>query len=114
MASLHTDPRGKSPYWYVAYTLADGRRVFRSTRQSDRKKAAEVARTLERASAAARAGELTETHVRKWLDEMLESTGLAPVRIVSVRSFSSESMGSSRRCRSGCWARAVLVLPPIF
>jgi hypothetical protein len=51
---------------------------------------------LERASEAARAGELTETHVRKWLDEMLESTGFAPVRIGSVRSFSSEWLSGKR------------------
>jgi hypothetical protein len=71
MASIHKDPRGKSPYWYVAYTLADGKRVFRSTRQTDRKKAAEVARTLERATQAARQSELTETRVRNWMYERL-------------------------------------------
>jgi integrase len=96
MASIHKDPRGKSPYWYVAYTLADGRRVFRSTRQTDRKKAAEAARTLERAIQAARQGELTETRVRKWLDEMLESTGLSPVRAATVRSFFEEWLSGKR------------------
>jgi integrase len=35
MASLHRDPRGKSPYWYVAYRLADGRRTLRSTKERD-------------------------------------------------------------------------------
>jgi integrase len=96
MASLHKDPRGKSPYWYVAYTLADGRRAFRSTRQTDRKKAAEVARTLERAAIAARRNELTETHVRKWMDELLESTGQSPVRNTTVRSFCDEWLAGKR------------------
>jgi transposase-like protein len=90
MASLHKDPRKRSPFWYVAYTLADGRRAFRSTRQTDRKKAAEVARTLERAAQAARRNELTESQVRKWMDELLESTGQSPVRNVTVRSFCAE------------------------
>jgi hypothetical protein len=56
-----------------------------------RKKAAEVARTLERAYLAARANELTETHVRKWMDELLESTGQSPVRRRSTRWWQSLS-----------------------
>jgi integrase len=96
MASLHKDPRGKSPYWYVAYTQPDGRRAFRSTRQTDRRKAAEVARTLERAARAARQNELTESQVRKWMDELLESTGQSPVRNVTVRSFATDWLGGKR------------------
>src|SRR5215510_13248638 len=96
MASLHKDPRGKSPYWYVAYRLADGRRAFRSTRQTDRKKAAEVARTLERAAKAARDNTLTETRVRQWMDELLEATGQSPVRNVTVRSFASDWLAGKR------------------
>jgi len=105
MASLHKDPRGKSPYWYVAYTLADGRRTMRSTRQTDRRRAAEVARTLERAAQAARANEMTETHVRKWLDELLESMGQSPVRNSSVRSFTSDWLRSKRLTVSHSSAR---------
>jgi integrase len=105
MASLHKDPRGKSPYWYVAYTLADGRRAFRSTRQTDRKKAAEVARTLERAAIAARRNELTETHVRKWMDELLESTGQSPVRNITLRSFANDWLAGKRLTVSHAQAR---------
>ena len=96
MASLHKDPHGRSPFWYVAFTLADGRRAFRSTRQIDRKKAAEVARTLEKAALAARRNELTESHVRKWMDELLESTGQFPVRNITVRSFAFDWLKSKR------------------
>jgi integrase len=105
MASLHKDPRGKSPYWYVAYTLADGRRTFRSTRQTDRKKAAEVARTLERATRAARQDQLTESHVRKWMDELLESTGQSPVRNVTLRSFANDWLAGKRLTVSHAAAR---------
>jgi integrase len=87
MASLHKDPRNKSPYWYCAYTLPDGRRAFRSTKQRDRKKALDVARTLEKAAEKARAGELTEAQVRKLLDGILESVGQSPIRSETVRSF---------------------------
>jgi integrase len=87
MASLHRDPRGRSPFWYVAYTLPDGRRAFKSTGQRDRKKADEIRRALEKASGQARGGELTEARVRKLLDDVLESVGEGPIRSVSVRAF---------------------------
>jgi integrase len=103
MASIHR--HAKSRFWYVAYSTADGRRVFRSTRQSDRKKAAEVARTLERAAQAARANELTETHVRKWMDELLESTGQSPVHNITVRSFSNDWLAGKRLTVSHAAAR---------
>jgi integrase len=96
VASLHKDPHGRSPYWYVAFTLADGRRAFRSTRQVDRRKAAEVARTVEKAAQAARCNELTEAHVRKWMDELLESTGQSPVRNITVRSFAADWLSGKR------------------
>src|SRR4029077_65219 len=105
MASLHKDPRGKSPYWYVAYTTGDGRRAYRSTHQTDRKKAAEVARTLERAAQAARANTLTEASVRKWMDELLESTGQSPVRNTTVRSFSQDWLAGKRLSVSHATAR---------
>jgi integrase len=85
MASIHKDPRGKSPYWYAAYTLPDGRRTFRSTKQRDRKKAWDVARALERAGEAARAGELTEVAVRKLFDDLLASIGQRPLRNETAR-----------------------------
>lgn len=28
MASLHREPRGKSPFFYAAFSLPDGRRAF--------------------------------------------------------------------------------------
>jgi integrase len=105
MASLHKDPRGRSPYWYVAFTTGDSRRAFRSTRQTDRKKAAEVARTLERAATAARRNELTEAHVRKWMDELLESTGQAPVRNTTVQSFCDSWLAGKRLSVSHATAR---------
>jgi integrase len=50
MASLHKDPRGKSPYWYCAYTKVDGKRCFRSTKSSDKKQSWQVCNTWSKAS----------------------------------------------------------------
>jgi integrase len=39
MASLHKDPRSKSQVWLCAYRLGDGRRTFRSTGETDKRRA---------------------------------------------------------------------------
>jgi integrase len=94
MASLHR--RQNSPYWHVAYTLSDGRRVLRSTRQVVKRKALEIARALERVSRTARAGELTEAKTRGWFNEMLTGAGLAAARHDSVRDFALQWLANKR------------------
>jgi integrase len=96
MASIHKDPRGKSPFWYCAYTLPDGRRVFRSTKQRDRQKALAMCLKLGEAAQAARAGELTELAARKNLDDILESVGVRPIRSETVRSFLTTWVASKK------------------
>jgi hypothetical protein len=86
MASIH---RHKSPYWYVAFTLPDGRRAFRSTKQKDRKLALDVARSLEKTNQKARSGQPSEVAMRKLFGDLLEGLGAAPMRqSETVRSFS--------------------------
>jgi integrase len=96
MASIHRDPRGKSPYWYCAYTLPNGRRVFRSTKQRDRKKAFDICRALEKAAEKARSGELSEIQVRRLLDEILESVGQEAVQVQSARSFFEDWLSAKK------------------
>ena len=57
---IHKDPRGKSPFWYCAYRLPNGKRTFRSTKLKDRAAALKFCRGLEYASHESRAGRLTE------------------------------------------------------
>jgi integrase len=87
VASLHKDPRGKSPFWYCAFTLADGRRTFRSTKLTDRKKAWEVCIQWEKAAEQGRGGSLTEAQARKVLNTILESTGQAPMQTETIRDY---------------------------
>jgi integrase len=67
--------------------LPDGRRTFRSTGQSNRKKAQDVCRTLERTSEKARAGELSRSTARKLLDNLLENIGAEPLSTQTAHSF---------------------------
>jgi len=87
MASLHKDPRGRSPYWYCAFTLPNGRRCLKSTKQTDRKKASDICRAWEKAAEAAGRGNLTAVQATKVLNEILESAGEEPIRHKSVRDF---------------------------
>jgi integrase len=103
MASLHRHQG--SPFWYVAFTLSDGRRVLRSTRQVVKRKALEVARALEKTSRAARTGELTESKTRAWFNEMLTGAGLAAARHDSVRDFAGQWLAGKRLSVSSETAR---------
>jgi integrase len=87
MASIHKDPRGKSPFWYCAFTLPDGRRTFRSTKLTDRKQAWEVCFQWEKTAAQGRDGNLTEAQSRKVLNTILESTGQAPMQSETVHEY---------------------------
>jgi integrase len=76
MASIHKDPRGKSPFWYCAYTLPNGKRVFRSTKCTDKKEAKAFCDKLAQASRIAKNGRLTEDRARELISEISEvSTG---------------------------------------
>ncbi|MHB8521846.1 MAG: tyrosine-type recombinase/integrase [Limisphaerales bacterium] len=87
MASLHRDSRGKSPFWYCAFTQADGTRCFKSTKKTKRKDAEEVARGWQRAVDLARGGALTEIQVRKIIDEIYERANGEALNFASTADF---------------------------
>src|SRR5215472_595905 len=74
MPSLVKDARKRSPFWICCYTAADGRRLKKSTKQTDRKKALEFCLALERAESMARSGTLTEARARELVGEVLQRT----------------------------------------
>ena len=70
MASIHKDPRGKSPFWYAAFTGGDGRRMFRSTKETNRAIAQKVCFKWAEAAEKSRRRELTAAASRKLLGEL--------------------------------------------
>jgi len=62
MASIHKTE--KSPYYYCAFYLPNGRRSFRSTGTSSRRKALGICLKFEEASRVAKEGRLTDTRAR--------------------------------------------------
>lgn len=105
MASIHKDPRGKSPYWYCAYVLPNGQRAFRSTKQTDRKEALKECLKLEQAADKARAGELVESQARKILDDILESIGEGPIRTKTVSEFFSNWLEGKQLAKKDATAK---------
>src|SRR5438876_416055 len=100
MASLHRDPRGKSPYWYCAYRLPNGKRTFRSTKQTDRQKAQEFCRSIERASALNIKGSLTEARARELIAEIVEHALGEPLRFYTAEQWLREWLEGKRAARS--------------
>ena len=71
MASVNKDPRGKSPFWYVSYTKADGTRVRVSSRTSERRVAEKMALALWRAEDEKRKGTITTDRIKELLNDTL-------------------------------------------
>src|SRR5205814_2605638 len=72
MAIVVKDSRNRSPFWYACYTTADGRRLKKSTKQTDERKAKLVADALQRAEDIARDRALTEVRARELLSDVLQ------------------------------------------
>src|SRR5262245_19324742 len=90
MASLHKDPRRKSPFWYCAYRLPNGKRTFRSTKLTDRKAADEFCRRLEYASHESKAGRLIENRARELISEIVEHATGEPLRNYTAENWLRE------------------------
>ena len=100
----------KSPFWFAQFTANDGRRVNRSTKQTDRKKAQAVADTWEKAARKARLCELTQAASIKILSELMETTTGEVLNVETIAGFlqgwitSRESLGradaTAKRYRS--------------
>lgn len=106
MASLHRDPRGRSPYWYAAFTNSNGRRAFRSTKQTDKGKATRVALKFEDAAKKGLEGTLSEAQARKVLGDICEAVGVGVVQAPSVRTFLEEWISSKKVTAStATWKR---------
>lgn len=90
MASLHKDPRGKSPFWYCAFYQPDGSRAFRSTKERNRAKALRICLGWEDAARQGKEKRLTEAQVRRVLSDIMENATGERVQFYSTRSWLDE------------------------
>ena len=85
MACLIKDPRNRSKYWICAYTAPDGRRLKKSTKQTDKQKAWQVCLSFIEAETAVATKSATEQQLRRVIDSALRRVGEAPLHEATVR-----------------------------
>jgi hypothetical protein len=75
MASIVKDSRGRSPYWIACFADSTGRRLKKSTKQTNKKDALEFALAAEHGESLARKGAFTEARLREILEQTLALAG---------------------------------------
>ena len=85
---------------YGAFLNADGRRSFKSTKQTNRDKALEICRGWERAAKEAREVSSTEVHVRKVLGKIYERTTGEAIKFPTVADFLNGWVASKAAIKS--------------
>ena len=98
MASLWK--RHASPYWFCCYTNADGQRLKKSTKQTDRKKAWEVCLSIDRAEQSAKNGTLTEQTAKKIIGEIVERTTGEPLHNIAVNEWFDDWVAGKTQVKS--------------
>jgi integrase len=100
MASVVKDSRNRSPYWICCYTDASGRRLKKSTKHTNKKKAIEFCLALEHGEELARTGALSEARLRKLLEETFERTSGVPVHNYTAATWLNEWCAQKAESRS--------------
>ena len=100
MASIHKDPRGKSPFFYCAFTLPNGKRAFKSTKLTDRNAALAFCLAMENAGRKSAKRNLPEEQARKILDEIRGLSGEDAIRFRTLDAYSREWLVSKKATTS--------------
>lgn len=87
MSTILKDSRGRSPFWYAAFTDALGRRLKKSTKTTDIEKAKQIASKWEATGKAGRGGQLIESQCRKVIAEIYELATGKPLHFHTARSW---------------------------
>jgi integrase len=94
VASVHRDSRSPQGVWYAKFTLADGRRAWRSTGRYKKAEAQIIADAWQAAENGVLTGGLTEQRVREILNETLHRVGLNPLQEFSVETWLADWLKS--------------------
>jgi integrase len=85
MACLIKDSKKRSPYWICAYTAPTGRRLKKTTKQTDRQKAWQVCLSFVEAEEVIATKSATEAQLRRVIDSALERVGESKMVEPTVR-----------------------------
>jgi integrase len=92
--------RPASPYWFCCYTTADGQRLKKSTKQTDRKKAWEVCLSIDRAEQFAKNGTLTEQTAKKIIGEIVERATGEPLHNMAANEWFADWVAGKAEVKS--------------
>jgi len=82
------NPNGQeSPFWYASIKRADGKWIKKSTKESDRDKAVEIALAWQQAEREASGGSLTHQRTLEILNETLRRTGENAIEVIRARQW---------------------------
>ena len=99
MASIHKDPRGKSPFWFVSYRTPDRKQRFRSTKETDRSKAEAIASAIEDGLGRAKVGGFTETAARSILANLYHEISGQTLRFTTIRAWFDDCLRKVEKTR---------------
>jgi hypothetical protein len=91
--------RPDSPFYVCSFVAADGRRLKKSTKTNDRRKALEFCLLLEKAAMKARRNELTAAQGRKLIAEMVTISSGEQMMAHTVRDGSKSGSRTRRPVR---------------
>jgi len=101
MAIVVKDSRNRSPFWYACFTTADGRRLKKSTKETNLAKAKIIAETLQRAEDTAAERTLTAVRARDLLNDVLQRVSGEGLRVFTVKEWFDHfaNQNANRRAR---------------
>jgi integrase len=94
-----------SPFFYAAFTDPLGRRLKKSTGQTSKSRALEVARTWEKASEEARQQRLTEARAREVISELMRSVGGESLTVFTVEQWFDHFVNQKKKSRAAATAK---------
>jgi integrase len=100
MAIVVKDSRNRSPFWYACYTTADGRRLKKSTKQTDERKAKLVADALQRAEDIAKDRALTEVRARELLSDVLQRVSGESLHVFTLAEWFDHFVKQKQKSRA--------------
>jgi integrase len=100
MAIVVRDSRNRSPFWYACYTTADGRRLKKSTKETNQAKAKLIAEALQSAENMAAERTLTAVRTRKLLSEVLQRVSGERLHVFTMREWFEQFTKKKRKSKS--------------
>jgi integrase len=94
MASVHRNSRAPKGTWYAALRLADGRRVWRSTKTRDKAKAKIIAEAWQTAEDEVARGHGTKDRITEILNETLKRVGVETIARINLDDWLDEWLSS--------------------